>query len=225
LAAEAGMFGQVFVTGAKSGHFVVPFGGAEGRLCPSPISWAVPGPDHPILADMAMSTTSLGKLMVYRNRGEQLPQGWVIDAEGKPSTDPNELFRTPPGHLLPFGGNVAYKSYAFLLLAEVLAGRLAGTGILDDVPLGTNAVCFIAVDISAFLPVERFRELVAEMVAYIKSSQPAPGFGEVLLPGELDFRTRGERRTHGIPIAPTTWKRIKATAEQLGVPVTNPGGD
>jgi uncharacterized oxidoreductase len=225
MAAEEGMFAQVFVTGAKSGHFVVPYGGSQGRLPPAPVSWAVPGPDHPIVADMAMSTASLGKIMVYRNRGEPLPKGWIVDAAGNPSTDPNELFKSPPGHILPFGGNVGYKSYAFLLLAEILAGRLAGTGILDDVPLGTNGVCFIVVDISAFLPLQRFKTLVAEMIDYIKSSPPAPGFDEVVLPGELDFRTCLERKAQGIPIEPVTWQQIKDTAEELGVSVTEAGQD
>jgi hydroxycarboxylate dehydrogenase B len=220
MAAEAGMFGLASANSAKAGHSVVPYGGLLGRVAPNPISYAVPGPEHPIVADMAMSTTSKGKTVVYRNRGQKLPEGWIVDAEGNPSTDPNDLFKDPKGWILPLGGNVGYKGFAFLLLAEILGGALGGHSITEDIPDGVNGVCFFVVDISAFVPVERFRELMGEMIAYEKSAPAAPGFKEVLLPGELDFRVKAERQAQGIPIDPVTWGQIREAAEALHVPVT-----
>jgi len=222
MAAEEGMFALAFVNSPKAGHSVVPYGGLEGRISPNPMSYAVPGPEHPIVADMALSTTAQGKVVVYRNRGQQLPEGWIIDAAGNPSTDPDELFKNPRGWILPIGGNVGYKGFALLLLAEILGGALAGHAITDDIPDGTNGACFIVIDISAFLPVERFRDLMGEMVAYMKSAPPAQGFEEVMLPGELDWRILAEREVEGIPIEPVTWQQICEVAKEVGVAIGDP---
>lgn len=210
------------VNSPKPGHSVVPFGGLQGRIAPNPLSYAVPGATHPVVADMALSTTAQGKVVVYRNRGQQLPEGWIIDADGRPSTDPDELFKEPRGWILPIGGNVGYKGFALLLLAEILGGALAGHAITDDIPDGTNGVCFIVMDISAFLPVERFRGLMGEMAAYMKSAPPAPGFDEVVLPGELDWRILAEREAKGIPIGPATWQQICKVAKEVGVETADP---
>ena len=222
MAAEQGMFALACVNSSKAGHSVVPYGGLEGRIAPNPLSYAVPGPGHPIVADMALSTAAQGKVVIYRNQGQQLPEGWIIDAAGNPSTDPGELFGNPRGWILPIGGNVGYKGFALLLLAEILGGTLAGHAITDDIPDGTNGVCFIVMDISAFLPTERFRELMGEMVAYMKSAPPAPGFEEVMLPGELDWRILAERGVKGIPIEPVTWQQICEVAKEVGVAIGDP---
>ena len=221
--AGAGMFGLAVVNSPKSGHSVVPFGGLEGRLAPNPISYAVPGPENPMLSDMALSTTAQGKVVVYRNRRQELPEGWVIDADGNPSTDPNELFKYPRGWILPLGGKLGYKGYALLLLAEVLTGVLAGHRMTDDIPDGTNVACFVVVDLSAFQPEEQIREAIGAMATYVKSAPPAPGFKEVVMPGEIDFRFRAERETQGIPIEPVTWRRIRESAEALGVAIVDGG--
>ena len=219
MAADSGMFGLVFVNSPKPGHSVVPFGGLEGRISPNPMSYAVPGPGNPMLSDMALSTTAQGKVVVYGNRGQELPEGWIIDAEGNPSTDPNELSKDPRGWILPLGGKLGYKGYALLLLAEVLTGTLAGLRMADDIPDGTNGLCVLVIDVSAFQPLEEIREAVGAMAAYAKSAPPAPGFEEVLMPGEIDFRIRAEREAEGIPIDPVTWQQIKASAEALNVAI------
>ena len=219
-AAEAGMLGLAFVNSAPTGYSVVPFGGLQGRIAPNPISYAVPGPEHPILADMAMSTTAQGKLVVYRNQGKQIPEGWIIDAAGKPTTDPKDFFSSPQGWILPVGGNVGYKGFSILLLSELLAGTLGGVTMGDfSVPDGTNGFCFIAINIEAFLPPERFRQLTSEMAVHIKSAPPASGFQEVLMPGDLEFRTLAERRVKGIPLDEITWNQIADTARSLNLPV------
>ena len=166
-----------------------------------------------------LSPKAQGKVVIHRNRGERLPEGWIIDASGKPSTDPNVLFDTPHGWILPAGGNVGYKGFAMLVLAEILAGTLTGKAITDETPDGTNGACFVVIDISAFAVVESFRDAIGIMTAYMKSAPPAPGFEEVLMPGELDFRIMRERRDKGIPIDAVTWQRIKETAEALQVPL------
>ena len=219
MAAKEGCFALATVNSPKRGHRVVPFGGLAGRLAPNPIAYAAPGHSHSILADMAMSTTSQGKVVIYRNRGEPLPDAWLIDAEGRPTTDPEVLWANPPGWILPFGGSVGYKSFALLLLAEILSGTLGGDVITDDIPDGINGVCFLVIDLSAFGPVDQFKEAIDQMVDYMKSAPPAPGFDEVLAPGEIDARYVVERERDGIPLDPTTWQQIRVVAESVGLAV------
>ena len=176
MAAEAGMFALATVNSSKYGHTVVPFGGLEGRFAPNPISYAVPGPLHPLVADTAMSTASEGKVRVYRNRGEKLPEGWIVDEKGRPSVDPEKFYAQPRGWLLPVGGSLGHKGYALFLLCEILSGALAGEGVTAEWPDGTNGLCFVVIDISAFTPSARFNALIGEMTKYMKSAPPAPGF-------------------------------------------------
>ena len=217
LAAEAGMFALAANNSPKPGHRVVPFGGLKGRIAPNPLSYAVPGRERPILADFGLSTIPFGRVVVAKNRGEAVPEDCLIDAEGHPTTDPAVMFRDPSGWLLPLGKNAGHKGFALLLLAEILGGTLAGTAMTDDIPDGRNGFCLLALDISAFLALDRFKELIVEMVHYVKSSPPAPGYSEVLLPGEKEFRTLEERKRTGIPIDLVTWRQITEAAESVGV--------
>jgi uncharacterized oxidoreductase len=219
LAAEAGMFALATANSPKSGHWVVPFCGLDGRIGANPVSWAAPGPGHPILADMALSTTAQGKVVIYRNRGKQLPEGWIIDASGNPTTDPGELFKDPHGGILPLGGNGGYKGFALLLLAEVLSSTLAGNSMTAAIPDGTNGFCIVVLDIAALTPVDEFRKLIGEMTGYVESAPSAPGAAPVMMPGELEFRTMAERQANGIPIEAATWGAIRETAESLHVAI------
>ena len=219
IAARAGFVALATVNSPKTGHSVVPFGGREGRISPNPMAYAVPGPDQPMVADMALSTTSQGKVIVYRNRGEQVPEGWLIDAHGQPTTDPEILWSDPPGWILPLGGTIGYKGFALLLLAEILSGTLSGHSMTDDIPDGTNGLCLILIDISAFEPLEQFRRAIGDMVGYVKSAPPAPGFEQVIVPGEIDLNFADQRARDGIPLDSTTWGQIRKVAESLNVPV------
>jgi uncharacterized oxidoreductase len=219
MAAEAGMFALATCNSAKSGHYVVPFGGLEGRLATNPISYAVPGGEYPLVADFSTSTMSQGNVHLYRDRGQELPEGAVIDAAGNPTIDPGVLYGSPRGWILPLGGAFGYKGFALGLLVEILSGTLIGDRITAEKHDGSNGVCFIVIDISAFLPVDQFRELMGDLIAYMKSAPPAPGFEEVMLPGEIDFQIMAERLAQGIPIAPATWQSIQETAQALDVSV------
>ena len=221
LAAEAGFFALATVNVPKFGHFVVPFGGREGRLGTNPISYAAPGRDYPIVADMCMSTSSEGKLRVCHNQGVNLPQEWIIDAEGNQSADPKDYYGDPRGWILPLGSDLGYKGYALGLLVELLSGTLAGEDITETQE-AINNVCFITIDIGAFLPVERFRELSGGMVSYMKETPLAPGSKEVRLPGEQGFREFAQRQKSGIPVDSVTWQQIEETADALKVRIAEP---
>ena len=215
MAAEQGFVAIALANSLHAGRWVLPWGGREGKLATNPISFAVPCPgSEPILSDFSTAETAEGKIRLYRNRGDQVPAGWIVDAEGNPSRDPNDFYGPPRGAILPFGGDRGYRGYALSLLVDVLGGVLAASTSLAD--RDGNGICFIVVDVEAFQSRERFGELVEDMKGFIKSSPPAEGFREVALPGELDFRLMRQRLADGIPLDDRTWKAIGEAAREVG---------
>ena len=215
-AAERGFFALGVCSSPRHGHFVLPWGGREGRLATNPISFAIPtDSDDPILADFSTAAAPEGKIRLYRDRGKSLPEGWIVDVLGMPSTNPSDFFGPPKGSILPFGGETGYRGFALSLLVEFLGGALAGREITVDQP--GNDVAFIVIDIAAFGSKERFHQLVEQIRSYMKSSPPAKGFDEVLLPGEPEFRSLRTRRAQGIPIPDAEWENILRCAESVGV--------
>ena len=135
----------------------------------------------------------------------------------KPRAD---LSANPPrGSLLPLGGSAGHKGFALGLLVELLGSALAGVGSTDP-NAGGNGVCFQVIDPAAFVPIDRFKKLVDDTVAYMKSSPPAQGFEEVLVPGEWEFRTRRRRLEEGIPVDEATWQAIQDHTRELKVVVS-----
>jgi LDH2 family malate/lactate/ureidoglycolate dehydrogenase len=180
------------------------------------LAYAVPTGGDPIVADFSTSVAPEGKIRWHRNEGKPVPPGWVVDAHGQPTTDPAAFYGPPLGGILPLGGAAGHKGFALGLLVEILGSALAGLSTTDQTITG-NGVCFLLVDPSAFGPIVRFKQLVDEMAAYIKSSPPAPGFEEVLLPGELEFRTRRRRLQSGVPVDEVTWQALESHARRLHV--------
>ena len=218
LAAEHEMVSIATCRSALYSHFVLPWGGREVRLATNPIAWAAPTTGDPIVADFATSVAAEGKVRFHRNEGKPVPDGWILDSAGNPSNDPNDFYGPPRGGILPLGGNAGHKGFALGLLVEILGGALAGLGCQDPEGFG-NGVCFIVIDPSAFVPPDVFRRLMDETVAFMKSSPPVPGVDEVLVPGELEFRTMRKRRQLGIPIDDATLQVMQEEGRQLGVDV------
>lgn len=215
-AAENGFLAIGACNSPRHGHFVIPWGGREGRLATNPLSFAIPsnsGP--PILADFSTAVAPEGSIRLYRNMGQPLPDGWILDAQGQPSNSPDDFYGPPRGAILPFGGSRGYRGYALGLLVEILGGLLGGSSITLEQP--GNGLGFIVVDPTAFLSREKFDQMIHELREYVKSSPPAPGFEDVLLPGEPDFRMREQRLRDGIPIDDSTWQQISEAAASLGV--------
>jgi uncharacterized oxidoreductase len=218
LAADEGLIALATCNSPIHGHFVLPWGGREGRLATNPIAYAVPTGSEPIVADFSTSVAPEGKIRYYRNEGQPVPDGWILDAEGRATNDPNAFYGPPRGGILPLGGAAGHKGFALGLLVEVLGSALAGVSCRSPDALG-NGVCMIVIDPSAFCPLEEFRRLIDETVAYIKSSPPAPGFSEVLVPGELEFRTLRQRQREGIPIDGATLAAMRRHSKRLGVEI------
>jgi uncharacterized oxidoreductase len=198
------------------GHFVAPFGGREGRLATNPISFAIPANGQPpIVADFSTAEASEGAIRLHQSQGKPLPAGWVIDAEGRATTDPGAFYGPPRGAILPFGGSRGYRGFALSLLVEVLGGLLGGSCITQQQP--GNGLAFIVIDVSAFVTPEQFSAMMGELREYVKSAAPAQGWQEVMLPGEPDLRTRERRLAEGIPIDDHNWNLMEAVAAKVGV--------
>ena len=198
------------------GHFVLPHGGREGRLATNPLAYGVPTEGDPIVADFATSVAPEGKIRYYRNIGTPLPDGWILDAEGNASNDADDFYGPPRGGILPLGAAAGHKGYALSLLVEILGSALAGNEC-DDPGNAGNGICLIVINPAAFSGQQLFRQLAGTTGRYMKTSPPAPGFEEVLVPGELEFRTLRKRQQEGIPLDDQSRDAILQQAEKLSV--------
>ena len=217
-AADQGLLALATCNSPVQGHFVLPWGGREPRLATNPMAYAVPTSGDPVVADFSTSVAPEGKIRFYRNEGRSVPDGWILDSGGEPTNDPRAFYGPPRGGILPLGASAGHKGFALGLLVEILGSALAGIGPQDPHVTG-NGVCFIVIDPSAFCPLDVFRKLMDETVAYMKSSPPAPGVSEVLVPGELEFRTMRKRRHEGIPVDQATLEALREHGRRLNVEV------
>ena len=216
--AQRDMIG-IYVAVGSANH-LPPWGGTEMLLSTNPIAVAVPsGKYPPILLDMATTVAAYGKVKTAAQRGEMMPEGWMIDREGNPLTDPK---RASEGFLLPIGGP---KGYGLALIFGILAGTLNGAAFGRDVvdfnadpTTTTNTGHFIiALDIKAFADPNVFRASIDRIWDDMKSSPRLPGFDDIRLPGErLDQVTR-DRAANGIPLANALYAQLNEMAAELGV--------
>ncbi len=218
-AARHGLVGLMMVNAGGHGQWVAPFGGTAGRLSTNPFSVALPTDlGFPLVLDAATSVAPEGKVRACRTAGKPIPEGWVVAADGRLTTDPADLYGPPRGALLPFGG---HKGFGLGLVVDALAGILSGAGCCTDpaAPLEgkTDGVFLVAVRVEAFCPLPFFRQQVALLVRHVKSSPAAPGFGAVLVPGEPEAAERARREREGIPIAEGVWQELRAVLDGLSV--------
>lgn len=196
---------------------VAPFGGIDRRLGTNPLSLSAPWRDSAIVLDMTTSASAEGKVRVAFQKGERLPEGWLIDAAGRPSTDPADFYAQPPGALLPLGGPLGFKGYGMAVMIDLLAGVLSGSGVCRrELPPGANGVWMYFLDVSQFLPRDEYDRLLEVYVAWIKSSRRMPGVEEILMPGEIEQRRLAERQRSGVYVPEETWRQIRETAASLG---------
>ena len=198
--------------GGKGAGPTVPYGGAEGAFGTNPIAIGVPtGDDSPFIIDYATSMIAEGKIQVARSKGIDLPEGCILDKNGMPSVTPADFY--DGGALLAFG---KHKGYGLAMLTCLLGG-LAGT---FDVESGRmNGIFMQVIDVNAFTPVAEYQEGVRAFLDGIKSTPPAQGFDEVLVPGDFENRSRAARLKDGIEIPDTIYNQLQECAEKLGVSI------
>jgi len=203
-----------------SANHLPPWGGTEMLLSTNPIAVAIPSASNPpVVLDMATTVAAYGKVKTAAQRGEMMPEGWMIDREGQPLTDPD---RASEGFLLPIGGP---KGYGLSLIFGILAGTLNGAGFGRDVvdfnadsKTVTNTGQFIiALDIKAFTDVDTFKREIDEIYQQMKSSPLLPGYNEIRLPGERLAAVTKARTEDGIPIAGELQSALAVLSDELGV--------
>jgi LDH2 family malate/lactate/ureidoglycolate dehydrogenase len=213
---DAGMLGIVM---CNASPIVPPWQGKQGRLGTNPICVALPGP---WLLDMATTTVAAGKIFKAHINGQpEIPSGWAFDAEGVPTTDTEKAYY---GMLMPLGG---YKGSGLAMMVEILCAVLSGGAMANELGglrwRGTRvrvSQTFVAVDIARFMPLEEFTARMEKLVAIIKSTPAAPGYDEVLVAGDPEWRIEAERLKNGIPIADGNWEKLVKAAETVGVKVS-----
>jgi LDH2 family malate/lactate/ureidoglycolate dehydrogenase len=217
MAIGEGMIGLATADSGRSAKVVAPFGGREARLGTNPISIAIPSDlEGPFCLDMATSAVAAGKVALAAARGEQMPPGWVVDQDGKQTTDPTRLRKG--GALLPLGGTEGYKGSGLAAIVEVLCGLLTGLGFGVEPTGRHNDGCFMAVfNVAAFRPLQEFKKEVAEFARYLKATPPAAGSSGVLYPGEIEHLRAQERRRNGIDVEDATWDKLRALAKEHGL--------
>jgi LDH2 family malate/lactate/ureidoglycolate dehydrogenase len=217
MAARAGMIALATADSGRSPKHVAPFGGREARLGTNPISIAVPSDlEAPFYLDMATSAVAAGKIGLAVARGETIPTGWVIDAEGRHTTDPKAYRKG--GALLPLGGSEGYKGSGLAAMVEVLCGLLTGLGFGVEPTGRHNDGCFMAAfNVAAFRPLDQFKKEVADFARYLKSTPPSEGSEGVFYPGEIEYLREQQRRKDGITIEDATWDRLRALADEYGL--------
>lgn len=215
MATRQGLIGMLWVN-AVHGLNVTPWGGAARRLGTNPHAIGIPGEGGPAMVlDFATSVVAEGKMRVKKNRKQQAPAGWFIDAQGRPATDPGIFYGDPVGSLLTAG---EHKGYGLSLAVEILGGILSGTGAAGPPPgVFANGTLMICLDVERFVPPPEFHTQVAALFGWVKSAPLAEGSKEILIPGEPEARLEADRRRDGVPIEDETWNQIERVAAELGV--------
>jgi uncharacterized oxidoreductase len=219
IAAAAGMVGIAMTNASGAGQLVAPLGGAARRLSTNPVSIAAPsGGEFPLVLDMATSVAPEGKVRAAYQAGRPTPEGWMLDALGRPTTNPNDFYSDPPAMLLPLGGPVAHKGYSLAVMIDILAGALSGAGCCrPNAEYTGDGILAIAIDVAHFTPLAEFQKRVADLAQYIKECPKAPGVEDIYLPGESEWRKRQQRQREGIVIEDGSWKLIEAACRKFGV--------
>jgi LDH2 family malate/lactate/ureidoglycolate dehydrogenase len=204
-----------------SANHVPPFGGMDLLLGTNPIAIAVPaGNSPPFVLDMATTVAAAGKIKTLAQRGEPMPEGWMVGRDGRPLTDPT---RQQEGFLLPIGGPKGYGlAMAIGLLAGTLNGAAFGKDVVDftkNTASATNTGQFIAaISVAAFADVEMFKAVVDEIFETMRESATLPDHGQVRIPGDRRRVTFDDRTANGVPLHPKLVETLSDIAGELKIP-------
>ena len=215
-AAQAGLIGMAGVSFGNGPFAATPFGGAGKVLSTNPLAFGMPlAGDAPFVSDFATTAVAAGKIQVAKAKGLPAPDGWLVDAEGRPTNDVDDYYERG-GMLQMFGG---HKGYALSLAVEILSIALSGADTLSDPNGRYNGGFFLAIDPGAFRPADEFTAAASAICDRVSAVPPAPGSNGVLIPGQPEDRSRRHRREHGIEIAESTWEAIQETARSVGATI------
>jgi L-2-hydroxycarboxylate dehydrogenase (NAD+) len=215
---EHGMAGLYLAVG--NANHMAPWGGIDLLLSTNPVAIAVPGmKEGPVVLDMATTVAAYGKVKTAAQRGENMPEGWMIDHYGKPLTDPK---RAAEGLLVPIGG---YKGYGLALMIGLLAGTLNGAANgsetidfnADDRSATNTGHAIIAISLSAFGKAADFKRGVDKIVRELRGSRRMPGVERIWVPGEQSREKFAARSKTGVPVPEALRASLDRLAGELGI--------
>jgi uncharacterized oxidoreductase len=205
---------------------VAPPGGTSPRISTNPIAVGVPqvdaaGKQTPLVLDFSTSATAEGKVRVKKIAGQSCPPGWLLDNQGKPTIDPGTLYGSPPGSILPFGGEQAYKGFGLGLMVELLCGALSGGASAREkpYPMKGNCVLMLVIDPSKFAGADFFTSEVNQLTQYVRSCPTVEGVAKITLPGDPERQRVEAIAESGIEVESGNWKALVDLASRLGVAV------
>jgi LDH2 family malate/lactate/ureidoglycolate dehydrogenase len=217
MATEQGLIGMGAVSVGSATTTL--YGGMKAITGTNPMAFGIPARNgKSIILDFATASMSMGEIQKRFAKREPIPDGTLLDGNGDPTND-FKIFRGPPrGAFLPFGG---YKGSGVALVTEILGGLLSGNGLgkqwWEKGGHGINGVFLQAFAVEEFQPLDSFYDKVDELIAFIKSTPRAPGFSEILLPGEAGRRREAVQLKNGVEVADDTWSELSDLATELGV--------
>jgi LDH2 family malate/lactate/ureidoglycolate dehydrogenase len=211
--------GMIAILMSNAGPNMAPWGGMKKKIGTNPISIAVPGGSHgPIVMDMANSGVARGKIYLAEKQGKEIPLGWALDAEGKPTINPRKAIE---GLILPMAG---HKGYVFGVMIDILSGVLSGSGFLDQVhgPYDPNHLSnaghfLVALDVSNFQPINEFEQLIDQYIHSLKDVPLAFGHEKVFFPGEMENELDLVNRRDGLFLAKETLVSLSDIANEFNL--------
>lgn len=215
---EHGLIGLYMAVG--NANHLPPWGGIDMLLSTNPIAIGVPAKEEQaVVLDMATTVAAYGKVKTKAQRGEMMPEGWMMDREGKPLLDPK---RSEEGFLLPIGG---YKGYGLSLMFGLLAGTLNGAAMgkevidfnNDDTSVTNTGHCIVVVNPASFGDPDQFRANVDTVVRDLRASKRLPGVERIWLPGEQSAIKRAQRGKEGVPVPPALRTALDKVAGELNI--------
>ena len=214
MAARAGCVGFLSTNASPA---MAPWGGRKRTVGTNPWSWAAPAGSHPpMVLDIANTGVARGKIYLAKQKGQPIPEGWAITAEGRPTTDPAVAIG---GIILPMAGHKGCAIAAVMdMLSGVLTGSAFGTGVHGPYQTEHRSGAgqfMIALDIAAFQPLAEFGARMERLIAELKSVPLAQGFGEVVYPGEIEGRNDARNRAEGLILPEDTLADLRKLANEL----------
>ncbi len=216
--AKATAANMIGIATSNASPIMPAWGGKTPVTGPLPLAIGAPANGDPVIMDMALGMSSRGKILQYAERNHPLPDGWLVDANGNPTNDPHDLDKG--GWIPPVGG---HKGWGLILMCEILTGILSGgsvgqdlTNLYDDLDTPQqNSHLMIAINIENFMDPKDFATRLERYLEFLRASEPAAGFNEILIPGDLEKRAQAKQQQEGITLTQRTINEIIELAQSL----------
>ncbi len=224
---------MIGITGTNTPPYVAPTFGIESLLGTNPLTFGIPTDEKfPFIIDCATTVTALGKIQLYEKLNKDLPDGWVMDNHGNMIKDAKKAHHdlmSREASLLPLGGigeeNAGYKGYGYSTVVEILSAALQEGDYLNRIIVkekdkGSNKSIghfFIAINISSFIEMHKFKNIAGNILRGLRSSRKAPGAERIYTAGEKEYLIWMERKDKGVPVNQKMQEQLLTIQEELNL--------